>query len=104
MPRDNESRPPRGDEDDFQPRANAHLGTQSGVNAFGHKTQGGGQRQPDPTRTSVDLMTERKRGGGGGYGGGGGGGGRRGGGGGGGRSGGGGGRSGGGYGGGGYGR
>ena len=105
MPRDNESRPPRGDEDDFQPRANAHLGTQSGVNAFGHKTQGGGQRQPDPTRTSVDLMTERKRGGGGGYGGGGGGR-RNGGGGGGGRSGGGGGRSGGGYGGGGggYGR
>uniref|UniRef100_UPI002FDE54EF DEAD/DEAH box helicase n=1 Tax=Limnohabitans sp. TaxID=1907725 RepID=UPI002FDE54EF len=57
---------PRRDDDDFQPRANAHLGTQSGVNAFGHKTQGGGQRQPDPTRTSVDLMTERKRGGGGG--------------------------------------
>jgi len=58
------------------------LGTQSGVNAFGHKTQGGGQRQPDPTRTSVDLMTERKRGGGGGgygrrSGGGGGGGGNR---------------------------
>ena len=99
MPRDNEARPPRGEDDDFQPRANAHLGTQSGVNAFGHKTQGGGQRQPDPTRTSVDLMTERKRGGGGGYGGGGG---RRNGGGGGGRSGGGGGRSGGGYGGGGY--
>ncbi len=98
MPRDNEARPPRGEDDDFQPRANAHLGTQSGVNAFGHKTQGGGQRQPDPTRTSVDLMTERKRGGGGGYGGGGG---RRNGGGGGGRSGGGGGRSGGGYGGGG---
>ncbi len=93
MPRDNEARPPRGEDDDFQPRANAHLGTQSGVNAFGHKTQGGGQRQPDPTRTSVDLMTERKRGGGGGYGGGGG---RRNGGGGGGRSGGGGGRSGGG--------
>ncbi|WP_408598756.1 DEAD/DEAH box helicase, partial [Limnohabitans sp.] len=65
MPRDNEARPPRRDDDDFQPRANAHLGTQSGVNAFGHKTQGGGQRQPDPTRTSVDLMTERKRGGGG---------------------------------------
>ncbi|PIT73826.1 RNA helicase [Limnohabitans sp. JirII-29] len=94
MPRDNEARAPRRDDDDFQPRANAHLGTQSGVNAFGHKTQGGGQRQPDPTRTSVDLMTERKRGGGG-FGGGGG---RRngGGGGGGGRSGGGGGRSGGG--------
>jgi ATP-dependent RNA helicase RhlE len=100
----NEARPPRRDDDDFQPRANAHLGTQSGVNAFGHKTQGGGQRQPDPTRTSVDLMTERKRGGGGGGGygrrsgggggggnGGGGGGGRRSGGGGGGRSGGGGG-------------
>jgi ATP-dependent RNA helicase RhlE len=85
---------PRRDDDDFQPRANAHLGTQSGVNAFGHKTQGGGQRQPDPTRTSVDLMTERKRGGGGGGGygrrSGGGGGGNRSGGGGGGRSGGGG--------------
>ncbi len=100
VPRDNEARPPRRDDDDFQPRANAHLGTQSGVNAFGHKTQGGVQRQPDPTRTSVDLMTERKRGGGG-FGGGGGGR-RNGGGGGGGRSGGGGGgRSGGGYGGGG---
>ena len=91
-PRDQEPRAPRRDDDDFQPRANAHLGTQSGVNAFGHKTQSGGQRQPDPTRTSVDLMTERKRGGGG-FGGGGG---RRNGGGGGGRSGGGGGRSGGG--------
>ena len=68
-PRDFDApRAPRRDDDDFQPRANAHLGTQSGVNAFGHKTQGGGQRQPDPTRTSVDLMTERKRGGGGGYG------------------------------------
>ena len=67
-PREHEARAPRHDDDDFQPRANAHLGTQSGVNAFGHKTQGGGQRQPDPTRTSIDLMTERKRGGGGGYG------------------------------------
>jgi len=94
-PRDFDApRAPRRDDDDFQPRANAHLGTQSGVNAFGHKTQGGGQRQPDPTRTSVDMMTERKRGGGGGFG-------RRNGGGGGGRSG--GGRSGGGgFGGGGY--
>jgi ATP-dependent RNA helicase RhlE len=106
-PRDFDApRAPRRDDDDFQPRANAHLGTQSGVNAFGHKTQGGGQRQPDPTRTSVDLMTERKRGGGGGFGrrpSGGGGGNRSGGGGGGGRSG--GGRSGGGFGGGGgYGR
>ena len=92
--------------DDFQPRANAHLGTQSGVNAFGHKNQNSAMRQPDPTRTSVDLMTERNRGGGqrnknarpggprtGGFGGGGGGG--RSGGGGGGRSGGGGGRGGG---------
>ncbi len=65
-PRDFDApRAPRHDDDDFQPRANAHLGTQSGVNAFGHKTQGGGGRQPDPTRTSIDLMTERKRGGGG---------------------------------------
>jgi len=104
-PRNEGPREPRHhDDDDFQPRANAHLGTQSGVNAFGHKTQGGGGRQPDPTRTSIDLMTERKRGGGGGFGrrsGGGGGGGNRSGGGG--RSG--GGRSGGGFGGGGgYGR
>ena len=67
-PRDQDDRPPRHDDDDFQPRANAHLGTQSGVNAFGHKTQGGGQRQPDPTRTSIDLLTERKRGSGGGFG------------------------------------
>ncbi len=66
-PRDFDApRAPRRDDDEFQPRANAHLGTQSGVNAFGHKTQGSAQRQPDPTRTSVDLMTERKRGGGGG--------------------------------------
>jgi ATP-dependent RNA helicase RhlE len=70
-PRDFDApRAPRRDDDEFQPRANAHLGTQSGVNAFGHKNQGGAQRQPDPTRTSVDLMTERKRGGGGGGGGG----------------------------------
>ena len=99
-PRDFDApRAPRRDDDEFQPRANAHLGTQSGVNAFGHKTQNSAQRQPDPTRTSVDLMTERKRGGGGGFG-------RRPSGGGGGRSGGGGGRSGGGFGGGGggYGR
>ena len=68
-PRQEGGREPRHhDDDDFQPRANAHLGTQSGVNAFGHKNQGGGGRQPDPTRTSIDLMTERKRGGGGGFG------------------------------------
>jgi len=64
-----QERGPRGEfeDDDFQPRANAHLGTQSGVNAFGHKSHGGnGARQPDPTRTSIDMMTERKGGGGGG--------------------------------------
>ncbi len=97
MPRDNfEHQPPsHHQEDDFQPRANAHLGTQSGVNAFGHKSGGGAGRQPDPTMTSVDLLSRNNRGGGGGAkrrtgGGGGGGGGRPGGGGGGGRPGGGG--------------
>jgi ATP-dependent RNA helicase RhlE len=50
MPRDDfEHQPPsHHQEDDFQPRANAHLGTQSGVNAFGHKSGGGAGRQPDP--------------------------------------------------------
>ncbi len=83
MPRDNfEHQPPsHHQEDDFQPRANAHLGTQSGVNAFGHKSGGGAGRQPDPTMTSVDLLSRNNRGGGGGAkrrtgGGGGGGGGR----------------------------
>jgi ATP-dependent RNA helicase RhlE len=55
-----------GEPDDFQPRANAHLGTQSGVNAFGHKSGGGAGRQPDPTMTSVDLLSRNNRGGGGG--------------------------------------
>jgi len=83
MPRDDfEHQPPsHHQEDDFQPRANAHLGTQSGVNAFGHKSGGGAGRQPDPTMTSVDLLSRNNRGGGGGggkrrTGGGGGGGGR----------------------------
>ena len=82
MPRDDfEHQPPsHHQEDDFQPRANAHLGTQSGVNAFGHKSGGGAGRQPDPTMTSVDLLSRNNRGGGGGGGkrrpGGGGGGGR----------------------------
>jgi ATP-dependent RNA helicase RhlE len=62
-PREHEGQPRFRDDDDFQPRANAHLGTQSGVNAFGHKNQGGGGRQPDPTRTSIDMMTQRKGGG-----------------------------------------
>ncbi|MEY4284445.1 MAG: hypothetical protein RL111_1120 [Pseudomonadota bacterium] len=78
---------PRDDweEDDYQPRANAHLGTQSGVNAFGHKGNRAGTGQPDPTKTSIDLMSRKGGGGGGGGrnrhrsggGGGGGGGGRR---------------------------
>jgi ATP-dependent RNA helicase RhlE len=60
-----------GDEqdDDFQPRANAHLGTHNGVNAYGHKNTNRPMREPDPTRTSIDMMTDR-RGGGGGRGGG----------------------------------
>ena len=63
---DLDSQPPAHFEDDFQPRANAHLGTQSGVNAFGHKSSGGAGRQPDPTMTSVDLLSRNNRGGGGG--------------------------------------
>ena len=71
MPNDNfDHQPPaHHQEDDFQPRANAHLGTQSGVNAFGHKSGGGAGRQPDPTMTSVDLLSRNNRGGGGGGGG-----------------------------------
>ena len=78
MPHDHDAQPPKHFEDDFQPRANAHLGTQSGVNAFGHKSGGGAGRQPDPTITSVDLLSRGNRGGGGGNrrGGGGGGGGK----------------------------
>jgi ATP-dependent RNA helicase RhlE len=78
MPHDHDAQPPKHFEDDFQPRANAHLGTQSGVNAFGHKSGGGAGRQPDPTMTSVDLLSRNNRGGGGGgrRGGGGGGGGK----------------------------
>ena len=78
MPHDHDAQPPQHFEDDFQPRANAHLGTQSGVNAFGHKSGGGAGRQPDPTMTSVDLLSRNNRGGGGGNrrGGGGGGGGK----------------------------
>ena len=66
---DLDTQPPKHFEDDFQPRANAHLGTQSGVNAFGHKSGGGAGRQPDPTMTSVDLLSRNNRGGGGGGGG-----------------------------------
>ena len=53
-------------DDDFQPRANAHLGTHNGVNAYGHKNTNRPMREPDPTRTSIDMMTERRGGGGGG--------------------------------------
>ena len=63
---DLDNQPPGHFEDDFQPRANAHLGTQSGVNAFGHKSGGGAGRQPDPTMTSVDLLSRNNRGAGGG--------------------------------------
>ena len=66
MPHDHDAQPPKHFEDDYQPRANAHLGTQSGVNAFGHKSGGGAGRQPDPTMTSVDLLSRNNRGGGGG--------------------------------------
>lgn len=51
-------------DEDYQPRENAHLGTHNGVNAFGHKSQNKSTRTPDPTRTSVDLMSERRGGGG----------------------------------------
>ncbi len=67
VPRDDSDRPRSEDrDDDFQPRANAHLGTQSGVNAFGHRNQNKPVRAPDPTRTSIDLMSDRRGGGGGG--------------------------------------
>ena len=58
--------------DDAQPpRANAHLGTQSGHSNPGHRGagHGGGGAQPDPMRTSVDSMADRGRRGGGGGGG-----------------------------------
>ena len=63
---DDQGFPVEHSDDDFQPRENAHLGTHNGVNAFGHKNQNKATRQPDPTRTSVDLMSERRGGGGGG--------------------------------------
>jgi ATP-dependent RNA helicase RhlE len=64
QPREQQPREDR--DDDFQPRANAHLGTHNGVNAYGHKNTNRPMREPDPTRTSVDMMTERRGGGGGG--------------------------------------
>jgi len=51
--------------DDSQPRnENAHLGTQLGYVGFGPRRSGSSGRsngQPDPTRTSVDSMTDRGR-------------------------------------------
>lgn len=69
--------------DDLQPRReNAHLGTQLGTHLGPSRHGGSGGGQPDPMRTSVDSMSNGRRGGGfrsgggggGGYGGGGGGG------------------------------
>ena len=53
--------------DDQPPRANAHLGTQLGT-PVSRTPRGTGGGQPDPTRTSIDLMMERpRRNGGGGF-------------------------------------
>ena len=53
--------------DDQPPRPNAHLGTQAGNPSRAPRSNTSGQ--PDPTRTSIDLMMERPRrsGGGGGF-------------------------------------
>ncbi|MBV2163671.1 MAG: DEAD/DEAH box helicase [Comamonas sp.] len=73
-PRD--ARPPRSEPRDheggsrfeFQPPTDAHLGTQLGRPRKPARAGNGGQ--PDPTRTSIDLMVDRPRRGGGGSGGG----------------------------------
>ncbi|CAB5666395.1 DEAD/DEAH box helicase [Comamonas aquatica] len=53
--------------EDQPPRPNAHLGTQLG-NPVSRGPRAGGSAQPDPTRTSIDLMMERpRRAGGGGF-------------------------------------
>lgn len=69
-----EARPPREHRgegysrfEDQPPRANAHLGTQLG-NPVSRTPRSSGGSQPDPTRTSIDLMMERpRRNGGGGF-------------------------------------
>ena len=57
------SRGPRP-ENDRQPRADAHLGTQFGGTVDGRDHRRSGAAQPDPMRTSVDSMAERGRRGG----------------------------------------
>ena len=56
------NRGPRQDE--RQPRADAHLGTQFGGTVDGRDHRRSGGAQPDPMRTSVDSMSERGRRGG----------------------------------------
>ena len=58
----NSNRGPRQDE--RQPRADAHLGTQFGGTVDGRNHRRSGGAQPDPMRTSVDSMAERGRRGG----------------------------------------
>ncbi len=52
--------------EDQPPRPNAHLGTQLG-NPTPRAPRTAGGNQPDPTRTSIDLMMERPRRNGGGF-------------------------------------
>lgn len=69
-PRSSHNRPPRNDGPDyeggassrfeFQPPTDAHLGTQLGRPRKPARA-GGSSGQPDPTRTSVDLMVDRPR-------------------------------------------
>ncbi len=61
-PRHSNPRGPRQDE--RQPRADAHLGTQFGGTVDGRDHRRSGAAQPDPMRTSVDSMAERGRRGG----------------------------------------
>ncbi|MEG0975875.1 MAG: DEAD/DEAH box helicase [Comamonas sp.] len=68
--RHNPGRGPAPRQDERQPRADAHLGTQFGGTVDGRSHRRDGAAQPDPMRTSVDSMSERGRRGGGGFGGG----------------------------------